>query len=436
MLHHHGRTGRIGLLGLLLAAWLAATAPAAAQVVTPTDRVTRGVVVRAEPLAGSDPIGALKPDATAPFVADAPGWRAVRLPDGRVGYVSKAWTTVVGDLPGAPAFPAAEPIYRVHIVDVGTGLAMFIEGPDFTLVYDAGSADDSAGGARNRFIAYLRKVRPDLTTIDHVIASHPHEDHLSMMPALLQAYTVRHVWEPGRFFPTCVYRYFLEAVAGSAATYHEVEEGTGVKRIDYGVNCQRAGATVLLARGATIDASPVALGRGARMTFLHRDASEHDDPNGNSLVVRLDLGAVRVLLTGDAEAGERRAPSKPPDLGSTEASLIDCCAPALKADVLIAGHHGSKTSSRTAFLDVVGARVFVISSGPHPYQSVHLPDPEIEKELDGRGDLFRTDLDDIACAQSTAKIGRDRDGKPGGCDNVVITIQGASIEPAYLRLSD
>jgi competence protein ComEC len=434
-LRHRSRAAWLAALAWLIALAVG-TSAAFAQVVAPTERVTHGVVIRAQPLAGSDPLGTLRPGDSAPLTEDAPGWRGVRLPDGRTGYVSKAWTVVVGGSePGVPA--AAAPIYRLHAVDVGTGLALFVEGPDFALVYDAGSNDDMAKGARDRFVAYLRKVRPDLTTIDHLIASHPHQDHLSMLPDVLKAYRVRNVWESGRFFPSCVYRDFLEAIAGSADTlYHQVTPGTGDRPVAYGKNCNRDARTLILHRGAEIDAEPVALGAGARMTFLYRDATDYEDPNGNSLVTRLDLGPVRILLTGDAEAGARRDPAAAPDPGSAEARLLACCRTDLRADVLVAGHHGSKTSSRRAFLDAVGATTFVISSGPHLYSGTSLPDPEIRLELEGRGVLLRTNLDDMACAQNPTKIGPDKDGKPGGCDNVVITVQGAQVTADYLRLSD
>ena len=86
-------------------------------------------------------------------------------------------------------------------------------------------------------------------------------------------------------------------------------------------------------------------------------------------------------------------------------------------------HHGSKTSSRATFLSKVGAQFFVISAGPTKYASVTLPDQEIVDEVEGLGMLFRTDLeDDDGCAESTAKVGPDNDGKPGGCDNVLIQI--------------
>src|SRR3954451_21324541 len=53
---------------------------------------------------------------------------------------------------------AANTTFVVHVVDVGTGLGVFVEGPDFRLIYDAGSNDDTAIGERNRFVAYLHAV--------------------------------------------------------------------------------------------------------------------------------------------------------------------------------------------------------------------------------------------------------------------------------------
>ena len=38
--------------------------------------------------------------------------------------------------------------------------------------------------------------------------------------------------------------------------------------------------------------------------------------------------------------------------------------------------------------------------------------------MEARGQLFRTDMDDAACAANAAKIGPDADGQPGGCDNI------------------
>jgi len=105
--------------------------------------------------------------------------------------------------------------------------------------------------------------------------------------------------------------------------------------------------------------------------------------------VRLDLGSHRVLLMGDAEAGGRNLPSTKPKASSIEGELLACCAADMKADALVVGHHGSKTSSRTAFLDAVAAHFFIVSAGPTKYATVVLPDDEVISELEGRGQVFR-----------------------------------------------
>lgn len=79
---------------------------------------------------------------------------------------------------------------------------------------------------------------------------------------------------------------------------------------------------------------------------------------------------------------------------------------------------------------------FVISSGPMRYGSVTLPDPEVRDQSLARCGLWRTDVDDAACGANLEKIGWDADGQPGGCDNLLKTIAGATATTAYQRLSD
>ena len=51
------------------------------------------------------------------------------------------------------ASPEASVQRTTTIVDVGTGLAVLVRSPGFTLVYDGGSNDDLARGPDNRFLA-------------------------------------------------------------------------------------------------------------------------------------------------------------------------------------------------------------------------------------------------------------------------------------------
>ena len=107
----------------------------------------------------------------------------------------------------------------------------------------------------------------------------------------------------------------------------------------------------------------------------------------------------------------------------------------LAAQVLVVGHHGSRTCSRTAFLAAVGPSVFVVSSGPTKYGTVVLPDADVIAELEARGEVFRTDVEDAACAANAAKIGPDADGEPGGCDNIRVLI-GPPVQVSVFQGAD
>ena len=44
-----------------------------------------------------------------------------------------------------PTGKPAPGTWRVHMIDVGTGLAILVQGADFTMLFDGGSTDDSRG---------------------------------------------------------------------------------------------------------------------------------------------------------------------------------------------------------------------------------------------------------------------------------------------------
>ncbi|HXJ14386.1 MAG TPA: MBL fold metallo-hydrolase [Candidatus Limnocylindrales bacterium] len=421
-------------LFLLFALVVVSTSTTLADDVVPTSEVTNRVVVRAAPSAHAADIGSLRLGEKAELLGSVPSWYRIRLANGTEGFVAKRWTRVV-----SAAAPALAPIsFTIDAVDVGTGLGILVRGPDFTLVYDAGSNDDLALGAENRMLAYIKTVAPGLATINHVILSHPHRDHVQLMADLFSAFQVNEVWDSGALNPICAYRAFLAAVRDEpGAQYHTAAQNFGTQDFTF-TNAGCAEVVHVTHASSITTGSPVQLGQGASMTFLYVDGSAHpDDFNKNSLVVRLDLGGTRVLLMGDAQAGGRQDPSTTPNPDSIEGSLLACCASELPAKILVVGHHGSKTSSRRAFLDAVGASVFIVSAGPTKYGSVVLPDQVVIDELTSRGRVFRTDLNDTTCGSNTAKIGPDADGKAGGCDNVraVISLSG-DLQIDYWRGAD
>lgn len=410
----------------------------AAPSIVPSPRVTAAVVVRAQPSSQSEPLERLRPGEALVLQGEVPGWYRVTLPDGRTGYVSKSWTDVVPE-----TAVAGTPVWQVHFIDVGTGLATFVEGPDFTLVYDGGSNDDLALGAGNRLLAYLRKVRPDLQVIDHLILSHPHRDHVELLPDLFDAYQIRNVWDSGRINDICGYRAFLQKISVEAGVaYHDAANESGRHVVSLPAkNCygRTAQLSVSIADGTPITRSlTVPIGAGAFITFLTADAGNYPDANENSLVVRLDLGRERLLFMGDAEASpNREPPSVPPHPDFAEGQLLACCLAQIRADLMVAGHHGSMSSSREAFVDAVGAKIFIISSGPKRYGSVTLPDASVVQELQSRGTLWRTDFDDPDCLTDAAKIGPDNDLRAGGCDNILVRVPASGpLLVNYERIHD
>jgi competence protein ComEC len=181
----------------LLAGLVLTSAQALADVVAPSPDVTTRVIVRASVSSQSAQIGSLLPGQQLELIGSVPNWHEGRLPGGAQGFVSKRWTVVVPTTPG-PAPAAAAPTFTIDVVDVGTGLGILVRGPDFTLIYDGGSNDDLARGPANRMLAYLRAVAPTLTTINHLVLSHPHRDHVELLPDLFDAYQIGQVWDSGR----------------------------------------------------------------------------------------------------------------------------------------------------------------------------------------------------------------------------------------------
>lgn len=403
--------------------------------VGPSEGVVTAVMFRAGPGADTEILGRFTPGEVVAVLGEVPNWHKVVLPGGGVAFVSKRWT----DLIQCPiALGAADPedgssgLFSMHIIDVGTGLAVLLLGEDFALIYDAGSNDDSSIGDRNRVLAYLRQVAPDLTRIDHLVLSHPHKDHVALMPDLFNEYEVEQVWNSGAFNNICSYRALLKAIAAEPdVRYHTALQGAGVEAVELDAKCHQPSQTVLLKHDVQIGPEIFRIGRNASLQFLYADGSHKTDFNDNSLVAKVKLGSHAVLLMGDSGGGGRQHPSVLPKSSSIESHLLTCCLPELQVDVVVVGHHGSMTSSREAFLDATRAKDFIVSSGPKAYSGTTLPDPVVIDALTARGGVWRTDVDDEKCAVADRKTGEDGDGRPGGCSNVVVAFTPHAVSVQY-----
>lgn len=315
-----------------------------------------------------------------------------------------------GDLPDA-LVPGT---YRLHMIDVGTGLAVLIQGVDFAMLYDAGTND--AKEKPSRVLAYLAAVLgesgDDLCghsgqvakkRIDHVLLSHPHFDHASALDTVLHCYEVANYWDSGKTATTKFYLELLDALSRSTLQYHTAADQPQV-------------AIAKWTRYSEGDV--VQLGEGASFTILHANPKA-SDANAASLVVSVTLGRAKVLLVGDAESGPRKDPSFP--VGDVEEHLIDHHKDRIRSHILQVGHHGSMTSSRHDFIEAVKPSYALVSTGPKTYGKVTLPDQVVLDELVRSGArVLRTDERDSNCPVQS-RIGGNDDG-PGGCDTWVITI--------------
>ncbi|MFW6239652.1 MAG: ComEC/Rec2 family competence protein, partial [Thermodesulfobacteriota bacterium] len=113
---------------------------------------------------------------------------------------------------------------------------------------------------------------------------------------------------------------------------------------------------------------------GMTLSFGSSKASD----NNRSLVLRVALGEVSFLLPGDVEA-------------EAEESLVAGAGNRLRSTVLLAPHHGSKTSSSPPFVRRAAPEIVVASAG---YANrFGCPAPEVWERYRAREcRLFRTDL--------------------------------------------
>lgn len=218
----------------------------------------------------------------------------------------------------------------LHVFDVGQGDAILIEAPNGNQVLIDGGPDASV-------LAKLGAVLPFWDrSLDLVILTHPHADHLDGLVEVLKRYEVGAVLESGVSHSISEYE-----------AWHELLEAKGVNVI-----IAKSGQTVRLSHAASLDVlTPFESFVGKSPKNIH-DAT---------VVLRLVYASTTALLMGDAER-------------PLERQLIGA-GTNLDVDVLKVGHHGSKTSTAEEFLRATTPRLAVISVGRknrygHPYQEV------------------------------------------------------------------
>jgi competence protein ComEC len=195
----------------------------------------------------------------------------------------------------------------VTVLDVGQGLSVAVQTQNHWLLYDTGAAFPHHSGdmGKNVVLPFFRYQ--GVKKLDTLLISHSDNDHIGGAKSVLENVKVEQILTsvPEKFTP---YQEIMACQTGQNWTWDNVV------------------FTIL---------SP---------------AKTFEGDNNNSCVLKVETANGAVLLTGDIEA-------------TAENWLVENAGEQLRANVLVAPHHGSKTSSTWAFLNAVKPETVLIPAG-------------------------------------------------------------------------
>ncbi len=290
--------------------------------------------------------------------------RKVHPASGQPGFKAAVAACVIGlVLLGADISRRIHDYFRntelsVTILDVGQGSATFLTGPKRTsmLIDGGGFYNNEIFDVGHRIVSpFIRRLK--YKSLDTVILSHPDSDHMNGLFYIASHYRVGDFLSVGDPEKYQNYKDLLSIFSEQGVRPAAFDETPRRRRIN-GVDI------------AVLHPPKDYLERG---TILSRQ-----NDNNNSIVVKIVYGSVSFLFTGDI-------------LADAEAELCELYGDRLKSDVLIAPHHGSKTSSTERFLKYVNPKIVVISCGWK--NMFHFPHSSVlERYAKYSRDVYRTDI--------------------------------------------
>ncbi len=253
------------------------------------------------------------------------------------------------DLLPKPERVALDGEIMVYFFDVGQSDSILIMAPEYNVLIDAG--DNDCADALEKYLDDL-----GVTTLNCVIATHPHEDHIGSMDMIFDEFEVVNLLMPNAEVDTDTF--------DATGDYTRMMEGA-----------QEQGTAVTYVKSG----DSFSFGE-LNFLFLAPNATDYNDLNDWSLVTKVTYGSTSMILTGDAESVSEKE-----IIAKYASSELDC-------DILKSGHHGSSSSSCNEFLDAIDAEIAIISCGTgnkygHPNQ------PVLDRYEERGMTVHRTDLE-------------------------------------------
>jgi competence protein ComEC len=257
------------------------------------------------------------------------------------------------------------PSLKVTYLDVGQGNAALIQFPGSEkMLIDGGGFPGSEFDIGEMVVAPFL-LRSKILRIDTLVMTHPEADHMAGLRYIAEHFDPKEFWYSGEKLGFPAFRdlmALLDSKGIRTRTPADLKEGREIS-------------------GVRVEIVHPAEGFWARKS------------NDNSLVMKISSKEGSFLFPGDLEA-------------AGEQVLVSRSGSKLKSDVLLAPHHGSKSSSSKLFLEAVAPKVCVISSGyGNPFG---FPSPEVLGKLKGQGcRILRVDeagAIEVSVGQETIQI--------------------------------
>lgn len=202
----------------------------------------------------------------------------------------------------------------VHYIDVGQGESSFLISPNGkTMLIDAG------GTINNACFDYLKNL--NIKTIDILVITHPHNDHISEVPNIINNFEVKKIYMPKVSHTSKTFENMINTIEAKKITVVEAKANKKIE-FDNDIECN----------------------------IISPNFNNYKNLNNWSVVLHLKYKNNSFLFTGDAEE-------------IAENEIMENTKINFSANVLSVGHHGSVTSTSEEFLKTVNPNYAIISAG-------------------------------------------------------------------------